>query len=438
MGIIETAWDKTNRRQDEQLLIAALSDFSLRSVIRPHLYELDPADFFNPTYGRIWSVARELADENRIITLAPFKARLSDDEYHALVAFQDTGARLVEVERGIEYVRDAAKRRRFLEALKQAATQAGQSEHYDDVLGTTHTLLAELDQTEVTAHAATTRELYDIFWDEVENPPEKPRTIATPWPDFNSRLSGGGFGRGRLGVVAAGTGGGKSLVMLNTALQAALDGYKVAIFSLEMSQKEVFDRMVAALSGQGINPIESRRLEADRFHPEYGRSADTLSVQEATERLRRSDCQIWDDGKMSADWIRSQCVAMHRTTGLDLVIVDYLQIMESDLDSREQAVSENARMLKVLAKSLNVAVLTGSQMNEKELGSERPTTVSLRESRGIGNHADVIFFVVHEDDSGAATLSLAKQRNGGLGTAPVWFDGYRARFLSNDKTFIGD
>lgn len=443
MGIIENAWDKTNRRQDEELLIAALSDFSLRSTIRPHLYELDAADFFNPVFGKIWLVARELADENRIITLAPFKARLSPDEYQALISYQDVGARLVEVERGIEYVRDAAKRRRFIEVLKESSIKAGLSEDYSQVLGATHSLLAELDTGEVTANSSSAAELADQFWDEYENPQEKPKPIETPWAAFNQALGTKGLAKNRLTVVAAKSGHGKSLAMLNIATKAALDGYKVAVFSMEMSRMEVFERMVASVSNQSSSHIERRKLSQDAHDPEYWASADYGQVKTATDKLSPTHLEVWDEGDMTIDWIRAQCTAMQRMVGLDLVVVDYLQILSMrGYQNREQAVSDSARLLKVLAKSLGVAVVTGSQMNKNEKDSTHPTLDSLRESDGIGNNSDVVFFVVHDlidgRPNGDARFVFAKQRNGGLPDVPVLFDGAKARFLSADMTFIED
>lgn len=433
LGIFEDAYDSTNRADDERILMAGIADFNLRKDIRELLYDLSGGEFWNPTYGKIWDAARELADDSRIITLPPFKTKLGDKEYGTLQSLTGVGARLVEVERAVEYVKSASQIRHALDGLKTVAAKAATTETYEDVLGAAHAVMDELDTGVVSSDATDIEQLVDQFWDEVENPPEAPDVIPTPWPNFNNALAGGGLGRGRLAVVAAGTGRGKSLVMLNQAVDAALGGYKVAVFSMEMPAKEVFDRLLSSTSGQKVSAIAKRKLSVDATDPEYWYSADYKQTHDTSLRLQNTVLRVWDDGDMSADWIRQQCQAMKRTVGLDLVIVDYLQIMDSDhATSREQTVSEDSRRLKKLAKALDVAVLTGSQMNELEDGS-RPTTKSLRESRGIANNADLVFFVEHELVDGAPTgdadFVIAKQRAGGQGTVGVKFDGSRARFV---------
>lgn len=438
MGIFEKAWDSTNRREDEKLLIAGLADFNMRSQIREHLYHLNPDDFFNPAYGHIWSVARELADEDRIVTLAPFRKRLTDEEYRTLASLEGASVRKVEVERGIQYVRDAARQRRALDAMKQSTLQIEQSETFDDVLGVMHTLVDQLDADEISDDHSTMAELSEQFWVEVETPPERPKAICTPWPDFNKILGGRGLGRKRLSVVAAGTGVGKSIVMLNCALEAALHGMTVAVFSLEMSRQEVYDRLLANLSNQLLRNIEGRHVSDDFNTINQMNAADYEQVAQATKQLAELPIHIFDQENQSPDWIRAKCVALQRSHGLDLIVIDYLQILVTEkIDSREQAVSRASWQLKNLAKAMNAAVLTGSQINKSERGSDRPTTASIRESEGIANNSDLVFFAVPElegdQKTGMVELVIAKQRNGGAGYATVVDDGPRARFKALDR-----
>lgn len=439
MGLLETAYDATNRQQDEELLMGGLANFQLRAQIREHLYRLDPKDFWNPIYGRIWSAARELADQSRIITLAPFREHLTEKEYSIFESFQGAGVRMVEVERGIEYVREAAKRRRLLQGLKDVCSVATRTEQYDDVLGAAHKALDTADHAVLDDDVSEIAELVDRFWEEVENPPETPNVIPTPWPKLNQLLPGGGLGRSGLMVSAAHTGKGKSLFMVNTASFAALNGFKVALFSLEMSRMEVLDRILACTAEASVSAISRRKVAVDPTDPEYWSSVDFAKLDSVSDLLRSTVLHVWDEGNMTVDWIRAQCVAMKRTVGLDLVVVDYLQILDStEGDNREQKVSNDAKRLKQLAKALDVHVLTASQMNESEKGLV-PTEASLRESRGIGQHANQVVFVHHELDeqtnqpSGAADLVVAKNRGGRPGKVPVEFMGNQARFREMGK-----
>lgn len=431
MGILERAYTATNREQDERLLIGGVANFQLRREIRELLFTLSPDDFYNLTYGRIWSVAQDLADESRIMTLSAFAGPLGESAYRVLESCSGMAVRKVEVERGIVYVREAAKRRRLLDGLKRVAETAIGSELFDDVLGAAHDAVDEADYAVMSGDVSSITELVDDFWDEVENPPEKPVTIPTPWPKLDELLPGHGLGKGGVMVSAAQTGRGKSLFMTNIAAHAALNGFRVAFFSMEMPRKEVLDRILACTAEVSVAAIANRQVSDD---PTRWQAASESKLRNVSELLKSTTLHVWDNADMEADWIRAQCQAMQRTVGLDLVIVDYLQIMDSPHSSnREQTVSEDSRRLKKLAKALDVAVVTASQMNELEDGSV-PTTKSLRESRGIGNNANQVVFVHHELDpvdgrpTGLADLVVSKNRGGRNGSVPVEFMGNQARF----------
>lgn len=434
MGILETAWDATNREQDEKLLIGGIADFSLRSEIREYLPQLSGDDFWNPAYGHIWDAAKLLADQDRIITLAPFREHLTDGEYRTLQAAQGMGVRLIEVTKGIEFVREASKRRKLLQGMKDVASVAIRSESYEDVLGAAHDVVDNADHAVLSDDVVEVADLADQFWWEVENPVES-KTIPTPWHKLNELLPGGGLGYGGFMVSAAYTSGGKSLFMTNCAAHAALQGFKVAFFSIEMPRMEVFDRILACTAEASVSAISNRKVSNDPSDPEYWQSADFNKLDTASELLKSTTFRVWDESEMSLDWIRQQCVAMKRSVGLDLVVIDYLQILDSDYGNanREQSLSKDAQKMKAIAKALDVHVLSASQMNDNEVG-QVPTFRSLRESKGIANNANQIVFIHHETDpatgfkTGMADLVIAKNRGGRSGSIPIEFMGNQARF----------
>lgn len=420
--LLDQAWESTNREADEKILIGGIADFDLRADIRNMLYELDSTDFWNPTYGKIWGVARQLADQSRIVTLQPFRAHLTPSEYQTLEAHTGMGVRLVEVTHGIEYVKEAAKRRRLLQGLKQIAATALRSEGYEDVLSAAHRVMDDVDGVEQSEDAADVAELVAQFWHEVAHPELMPAPIASPWKSLNEVLSTRGWLGGMLITIGAFSSRGKSLVMTNCAEFAALDGYKVAVFSMEMPRKEVFNRLLAAASRQRLTPIKRREVD----------EIDGARLKATTDQLAETTLRIWDDGSASVDFVRQQCMLMKRTVGLDLVVVDYLQILdESDGDNREQRVSSSAKKLKALAMKLDVPVITASQLNDSEKGGPLSLS-SMRESKGIGNNSDIVILVEHEEFEGKPTgdawFNIVKQRDGRLTKVPVSFDGHVAAF----------
>lgn len=420
--LLEQAWESTNREADEKILIGGIADFDLRADIRERLYELNGTDFWNPTYGKIWDVARTLADQSRIVTLQPFRAHLTPSEYQTLEAHTGMGVRLVEVTHGIEYVKEAAKRRRLLQGLKQIAATALRSEGYQDVLSAAHRVMDDVDGVEQSEDAADIGVLAAQFWDEVAHPENMPAPIPSPWPSLNEVLSTRGWLRGMLVTVGAFSSRGKSLVLTNCAVDAALGGYRVAVFSMEMPKSEVFNRLLAASSRQRLTPIKRREVG----------ELDGLKLKATSDRLAGTTMRVWDEGGATADFIRQQCMLMKRSVGLDLVVVDYLQIMGATAgDNREQRVSEAARLLKQLAMKLDVPVLTASQLNDSEKGGPLSLS-SMRESKGIGNNSDIVLLVEHEEFEGKPTgdawFNVVKQRDGRLTKIKMTFDGHVAAF----------
>src|SRR5690606_7668568 len=160
----------------------------------------------------------------------------------------------------VEYVKAAAKRRQLIQSMKDVAAASIRSEGYDDVLGVLHARIDQLDGAELNPDVETPAELDDLFWHEVANPDDRPAVVPTPWAGRNELLSGGGMAKGGLLTVAAESGGGKSVFMVDYAVAAALDGYAVGYVSLEMTGRELWDRALAYTSQEKLSPIAERRI----------------------------------------------------------------------------------------------------------------------------------------------------------------------------------
>jgi len=243
----------------------------------------------------------------------------------------------------------------------------------------------------------------------------QPERFHTGITGLDEKLNGG-FERGTLAVFASETSGGKSIALLQTALHGAINAKNGIIFSLEMSALQVICRLVASKSGwRCVSAYENPNKQ------------HLAGMQNGIAEISALPITIYDQVS-DIDTIESICRQQKRT-GLDWIVVDYIQLCSPSADSksetREQQVSEVVRRLKLMALHLNVCVLTASQLNDKG---------ELRESRGIGHHADYVLHIDHANHPDSE-IKLMKNRNGERHvSAPVLMQGGISRFVDRVKT----
>jgi replicative DNA helicase len=243
----------------------------------------------------------------------------------------------------------------------------------------------------------------------------------------------GGFQPGNLVVIAARPSMGKSALVANIAENAALKGYPVALFSLEMSESELAQRFVA--SQAKIRGEELRR----------GRVAENKwqKILTACQALAQAPLWIDDSSDTSVLDIRAKARRLHHQVegGLKLIVVDYLQLMrhEGRIESRVEQVSQISRGLKALARELNVPVIAISQLNRavEQRHEKKPILSDLRESGQVEQDADLVMFIYREEyydkDSerpGEADIIVAKHRNGPVGEIVLTFQREYPRFMN--------
>ena len=222
-------------------------------------------------------------------------------------------------------------------------------------------------------------------------------------------------------ILAARPAMGKTAFALNIAQNAALKGGgHVLIFSLEMSKTQLSQRLLAMEA-----KIDSEKLKKGMI----GQS-EWNDIFEASDRLSRADINIDDTPDMSVFEIKNKCRRMKAEKGLDLVIIDYLQLMhgESRTDNRQQEISELSRYLKLLAREMDCPVLVLSQLSRapEMRPNHRPVLSDLRESGSIEQDADIVIFLYRDDyyneeseKQGICEVNLAKHRNGPTGTVEL-------------------
>lgn len=244
-------------------------------------------------------------------------------------------------------------------------------------------------------------------------------------------------------ILAARPSMGKSSLVLNMAEHVALKGKKsVIFFSLEMSKEQLVQRMLCSQAG-----IDAAKLRVGQLN-----EAEWGQLLEAADRLSQAKIMLDDTPGMTALEMRSKARRWKNENGLDLIIVDYLQLMQGSSkrasDNRQQEMSDISRSLKGLARELNVPLIALSQLSRsvESRTSKRPMLSDLRESGALEQDADIVCFIYRDDyynrensdQPNIAELILAKHRNGPVGTVKLFFKKETTRFYNLDKEHGGE
>ncbi|MGH8119652.1 MAG: replicative DNA helicase [Gammaproteobacteria bacterium] len=258
--------------------------------------------------------------------------------------------------------------------------------------------------------------------------------VPTGFDDLDERTAG--LQPSDLIIIAGRPSMGKTALAINIAEHAAIKGkLSVAIFSMEMPGEQLAMRMMSSLGRIDQHKVRTGKLSDD----------DWPRLTSAVEILKDAQLFIDDTPALTPAELRSRCRRIKREAGLDMVVVDYLQLMSvpGTTENRATEISEISRSLKAMAKELNVPVLALSQLNRslEQRPNKRPVMSDLRESGAIEQDADVIIFIYRDEvynedtpDKGKAEIIIAKQRNGPIGMVPLTFLGQYTRF----ENFIAD
>jgi len=243
-----------------------------------------------------------------------------------------------------------------------------------------------------------------------------------------------GFQKSDLVIVAARPSMGKTSLVLNMALHAAIEASKcVGVFSLEMSKEQLFMRMLTS----------EARVDAHRFRGGFLGEQDYDRLVAAFARLH--DAKVFIDDSPAAGLLemRAKSRRLKMEHGLDMIVVDYLQLMQGRgrFESRQQELASISRSLKILAKELEVPIIALSQLSRapESRSDHRPQLSDLRESGALEQDADVVIFIYRDEmylvdgerpqeSEGVAELIIGKQRNGPIGTVRVAFLKQYTRF----------
>ncbi len=436
---------------EKTILGAILLDNAAHSEAAEKLTE---DDFSLDSHRRIFLRMTELMNASRavdIVTLSNELARMKEIESVGGVAYL---ASLTEglprrpvIEEYIRIVKDKSLLRKLMLICSQAiARAADQGENALDVLGAAETQLLEVSDKGLTSGFQSLDQIVQQSFGTIDNLYKQSREVtglATDFTQFDIMTSG--LQKGELIIIAARPSMGKTALAINIAENAAINhGATVAVFSLEMSKESLLRRM---LSSQAW--VDQQKLQKGFLGRE---DHDRLTA--ALGQLVESRLFIDDTAAISLAEMRAKARRLKQNKGLDLIVVDYLQLMTATVPSsgkrnyenRTQEVSAVSRGLKALAKELHVPVVALSQLSRagvQRKDDHRPMLSDLRESGSIEQDADVVAFIhresyynrneeMSEADRAKSEIIIEKQRNGPTGTVHLNFIAKFTRFDNPD------
>jgi replicative DNA helicase len=255
--------------------------------------------------------------------------------------------------------------------------------------------------------------------------------VASGFPELDAMTSG--FQSGDMILIAARPSMGKTTFALNLVENAALRGGKnVAVFSLEMSKEQLAYKLLCSQANVDMTKLRNGNLE-DR---------DWENIAKASGPLAAAKIFIDDTAGTSVMDMRSKCRKLKMEHGIDMIVIDYLQLMSgSNPENRQQEVSEISRSIKALAKEMKCPVIALSQLSRgpEQRADHRPMLSDLRESGSIEQDADIVMFLYRDEyynketeDKNVAECIISKQRNGPVGTVKLAWIGQFSKFARLD------
>jgi replicative DNA helicase len=407
--------------------------------------QLKPEHFYRPEHRAVFEAMLELYNRDGKIDHLTVSERLEQNgqlaELGGTAMVEELAAWVPATGHASEYgriVREQAQMRALLDASHQSISAVQNREaSAAELIAQTERRILDIVGDE---RQKSIRRVEAILDDETERlhyrSQQKSSLTGTPsgFRDLDEKT--GGFQPGNLIILAARPSMGKSALVCNMAENACLDGFPVALFSLEMSESELAQRFVASQSSTKGDDLRRGKVPENRWP----------KILEACQRLGASDMYVDDSSDTGVLEVRSKCRRLHQQLqdkgGLGMIIVDYLQLMrhEGRVESRVEQVGQISRGLKSLARELNVPVIALSQLSrgvEQRAGDKKPILSDLRESGSIEQDADLVMFIYRDEyynrettRAGEADIIIAKHRNGSVGEITLAFQGDYPRFIN--------
>ncbi len=402
---------------------------------------IEVSDFYKPSHQKIYEAVKELHQKGQpidIITVTNILQSAGDLEMAGgpeyLISLLDKTISSANITSHAKIVREKALLRRLIQTSTHLIERAYTNEFADieSFIDQAETEMFKVGENKTTTGLVGSMDIVKASIQKIEELYKRKADvtgISTGFAGLDKKTSG--LHPGELTIIAARPSMGKTAFSLNVAQHIALREKKtVAYFSLEMGKESMMMRMLSSESRVSMSEIRNGRIP-DSAWPKLINAAGGLS---------EASLFLDDTSGISPFEIRSRCRRLKAEHGLDVIMIDYLQLMDlkQKVESRERAVSEISKSLKAIAKELQVPVIALAQLNRGVEGrsDRRPMLSDLRESGSIEQDADVIMMLYRDDyydkddadKQGRAEVIIGKQRNGETGTVHLRFDAQYARF----------
>jgi len=409
---------------------------------------INEGDFYRESHRRIFSAMLDLFDKGEAIDLVTVGEQLQragglemvgGSGYLASLASQvPTAANVIY---HAKIVRERALLRSLLRSSTDIASKVYEdAEEAEELLDFAEKSIFEISDKRIKSSFVAIKDVVKDSFKMIEDLYGRKETITgapTGFRDLDEKTAG--LQKGDLVIIGGRPSMGKTALALNMAQHLAVENHEpVAVFSLEMSTAQLVMRLLCSEAKVDSSRVRKGFVEKHEWH----------KLTNAAGRLHEAPIFIDDSANIGVLEMRAKARRLKMEHGLSLVVVDYIQLMRgrSNMERREQEISDITRSLKALAKELDVPVIGLSQLNRgvEMRTDKRPTLADLRESGAIEQDADVIIFLYRDSvysknrEDRSAELIVAKQRNGPTGTIKVTFLDKSTRFEDSAGDFYGD
>ena len=423
----------------EQSVIGAC--FRAEDALSKALEILSEEDFYKAAHQKIFQNMRALFEVNQPIDILGLADRMRQNnelEHVGGINYLSQLEDFVPTATAITHHAKIVREKKILRDLIYTATEIvtnsyNESDNVEDILDLAEKSIFQISEKRTRRSFFSLDEVVKENFksiDKLVNQPGMVTGVPTGFVDFDNKTSG--LQPSDLIIIAARPSMGKTSLALDIARYASLHaGIVTAMFSLEMSKDQLGMRMLCA----------EARVNSSKLRTGYLASSDWPRLSHAGEKLAKAKIFIDDSPALSSLDVRARTRRLAAEQPLGLVIVDYLQLMQSrgKTESRQLEVSEISRGLKSLAKEINVPILALSQLSRavESRTDKRPMLSDLRESGSIEQDADVVAFIYRDEvynpdtpDTGIAEILIRKQRNGPIGDIRLKFENQYTRFYN--------
>ncbi len=412
-----------------------------KDAVQAAVEVLKPEDFYREDNKEIYAAMMDIYSVGKEIDMITVTEQLKLRGTLERVGGTQNLATLIDnvpttsnIERYVEIVEQKATSRNLIKVTSDIMKVSyAQTEELDAIIEQAEKGIFDLAQNRNSKSYSGMKEILVNTLDSIEKMyqnKEKLSGMESGFIDLDEKISG--LNDSDLIIVAARPAMGKSAFVLNIASYVAMhDKVPVMIFNLEMSKEQLVKRMLSSESEIDSMKINNANLEQD----------DWIKMADASNRLADVPIYIDDTPVLTPSEIRAKCRKAKLEKNIGLIIIDYLQLMESKTanGSRQQEISEISRGLKILAKELNVPVIALSQLSRatEARADHRPMLSDLRESGSIEQDADIVMFLHREDyydketeKKNVAEVIVAKNRHGETGTVELAWLGKYTKFAN--------